>query len=208
MENASSIVNFFSTLLALVPFYLIGAYPTGYLIAKRRGVDIANSGSGNIGATNIGRFLGIRAGVWTLLGDIMKGFLPMLLALKLFGHSFFPALCGIALVSGHCFSIPKILPGGKGVSTYFGVILALQPYIALMALPVFIIVLISFRMVSVASMTSVFLTPIFAMLLAASEYETLAMAIISAIIVYRHKSNIKRIILGVERKIYSEIQKY
>ncbi len=190
----------FIYILALLPFYLIGAYPTGYLIAKNQGFDIAHSGSGNVGATNISRFLGLKAGAWTLLGDISKGIISMLIALFFSRNATFQALCATATVAGHCFSIPGKLKGGKGVATSFGVFLLLQPYSALTGLLVFVVSLSIWKIVSVASLLAVFSAPLLSLVLGANEITVSCMMVIFLIVLFRHKSNLKRLILGTEEK--------
>jgi glycerol-3-phosphate acyltransferase PlsY len=90
-------------IFSLLPFYLLGSFPTGYLIAKAKGIDITAKGSGNVGATNVARVLGKRSGILTLLGDCVKGMVGVLLA-RWFGVAeWFVASAAVAVVLGHCF---------------------------------------------------------------------------------------------------------
>lgn len=99
---------------ALVPFYLLGAIPSGKIIALSKGVEIEKHGSGNVGATNLARVVGKKAGLYTLLADIGKGVLAVFVAHMLTENQDFSALAGLSSVLGHCFSVPKVLRGGKG----------------------------------------------------------------------------------------------
>ena len=103
--------------LSLIPFYLLGAFPTGYLIARMNGVDVTAVGSGNVGATNVSRVVGKKAGIVTLLVDVFKGAFGVAVASGLSTSTLFVALCAVAVVAGHCFSVPPYLKGGKGVAT-------------------------------------------------------------------------------------------
>jgi glycerol-3-phosphate acyltransferase PlsY len=186
------------TFLALAPFYLIGAFPTGMLVARANGIDISKQGSGNIGATNVARVIGKRAGVITLGGDVLKGILGIILAALVGAESWFPAAAGIALVLGHCFSLPPMLRGGKGVATSIGVVAALCPKCALAALIVFSVVVLISRFVSLASITAAITVPLWGFLFNLDEATTVAFATIALVVVARHEENIRRLIEGRE----------
>lgn len=195
------------TLCSLLPFYLLGTFPTGYLIAKARGVNISNVGSGNVGATNVGRTLGKRAGALTLFGDVLKGALGVTIASALSSSSDYPCYAGIAVVAGHCFSIPGKLKGGKGVATALGVILCMAPTAAVFVLAVFWGVLEMWKMVSLASVSASLIAPIFTMLTGRPDYVSLSLALIAMTITFRHRSNLGRIIQGTEPKRQSAPQR-
>ncbi len=191
-------MDFLFTLFALIPFYLIGAFPTGYLIAKRAGVNIAEHGSGNVGATNIGRVLGKKAGIVVLCGDIAKGIIGVTIAYAIARIDWFPGAAAVALVAGHCFSIPGKLRGGKGVATGAAVALSLAPWVGLGSVLLFAMVFVWRRTVSLASVVAALSTPIFAMLLQYEDWKALALAVVGVIIVYRHRENLTRIVQGTE----------
>src|SRR5271170_8428903 len=112
--------------LALVALaWLAGSFPTGVVLGSFKGVDVRKIGSGNIGATNVTRALGSRFGAYTLAGDALKGFIPVLIATWMAPDSWlFPSLVGLVCVAGHCWSIFLDFEGGKGVATSAGVFLA------------------------------------------------------------------------------------
>lgn len=186
--------------LSLVPFYLLGAFPTGYLLAKTRGVDITAVGSGNVGATNVSRVLGKKAGIVTLLVDVFKGAFGVAVASGLSSSPSFVGLCSVAVVAGHCFSVPPYLKGGKGVATALGVILVLSAQTGVVALVVFIGMFAVKRIVSLSSISAALAVPAYAMAVNLPSYVAAAEACIAALLVYRHRQNIQRLIEGREPK--------
>jgi len=186
--------------LSLLPFYLLGAVPSGYILARLHGIDITRHGSGNIGATNVARIIGARAGLITLALDCAKGFLAAGLAQALSGETWYAALAGTAAVAGHCFSIPRRLPSGKGVAAGFGACLFLCSVPALLGLAVFAAVALSSRLVSLASVSAALSVPVFALLLDLPDAASWASAVIALIIVFRHRENLHRLAMGTERR--------
>jgi len=191
-------MNVIVLLVSLVPFYVLGAFPTGFLVSKLHGVDIASQGSGNVGATNVSRVLGKRAGVLTLLVDVCKGALGVALASWIVGDPWFVGGACFALVLGHCFSIPTVLKGGKGVATALGVIAVLYPSSAPVALIVFGAFFAVWRIVSLASIAATLVVPLWALITNATDSQSLALIAIAALIVMRHEQNIRRLIEGRE----------
>jgi glycerol-3-phosphate acyltransferase PlsY len=185
-------------LFACIPFYALGAFPTGLLIARMYGVDITASGSGNVGATNVARVIGKKAGVLTLIGDICKGLFGVLLAKILFASADLQIMSGVSLVFGHCFSFPPYLKGGKGVATAIGVLIALQPSIALCTMAVFALVFYTRRIVSLASVLAAMATPLLGLVINASNGLLIGLTAISSVVVFRHAQNITRLIEGRE----------
>jgi glycerol-3-phosphate acyltransferase PlsY len=187
-------------IIALVPFYLIGCFPTGYLIARLNGVDITQEGSGNVGATNVSRVIGKRAGVYTLLGDMCKGMLAVAFGLLISPFGWFAAGAAAAVVCGHCFSLPPWLKGGKGVATALGTLLVFYPLGALIAVVFFGITFWVSRMVSVASLAATAAVPTLSLLTNQSDAQSIALIVMSVVIIARHKPNIIRVIEGSEPK--------
>jgi glycerol-3-phosphate acyltransferase PlsY len=192
--------------IALIPFYLLGAFPTGVLIARLHGIDITSQGSGNVGATNVSRVIGKKAGVLTLVGDLCKGSLAVLIASAVSPFGWFPAGAAVAVVCGHCFSVPPYLKGGKGVATALGAILVLFPLSALVALATFGSVFAFSKIVSLASISAALVTPIFSLITNQPDITSAALAIMAGIIAHRHRDNIKRLIEGREPKFSSKRQ--
>jgi glycerol-3-phosphate acyltransferase PlsY len=191
-------MNLIVILISLVPFYLLGAFPTGHLIAKVYGVDITSRGSGNVGATNVARVVGKRAGIFTLLGDMCKGALGVFIAGLIMGDVWFPGAAAVAVVSGHCFSVPPYLKGGKGVATALGVISVLYPSSSMVALVTFGGFFAIWRIVSLASIAATLVVPMWALVTDAPDAVSVALIVIATLIVMRHEQNIKRLIEGRE----------
>ena len=185
-------------ILAALPFYLLGSLPTGYLLAKRAGIDISKEGSGNVGATNVSRILGKKAGITTLAIDTAKGALAVIFAGYILGDATFGAVASFAVVCGHCFSIPGKLKGGKGVATALGVTLAINPVTGILALIFFAVVFYLSKIVSLASVGATLAVPAVAMLLEVEGPYQVALALIALLITYRHKANLIRITRGEE----------
>lgn len=192
-------MDIFLTVLALLPFYLIGCYPTGYLLARRRGIDLTREGSGNVGATNVARIMGLRIGALTLLIDILKGFFSVWLAWWLSANQVFAASAGFATVAGHCFSIPTKLPGGKGVATALGVSAALSPYAAGLGCAVFAATFAITKIVSLSSVAAVIAAPLLQFMLPGHAATTYCLAGIGLLVVARHRHNLIRLAHGTER---------
>jgi len=200
-----------SFLFWMVPLaYLIGSIPTAVWIGKAfHGIDVREHGSGNAGATNVMRVLGVRTGIPVLLFDMVKGFTSVYLgrlqtALST-GDEFFvilSILLGVFAVIGHIYPIFAGFRGGKGVATIAGVCFALQPAATASALAVFILVLIIWKYVSVASISAGFSFPIWVIL--AYRDTSLSLAIFSVLaallLVYTHRKNISRLLQGTEGK--------
>jgi len=190
------------TLIALLAFaYLCGAIPTGVLLARRHGVDPRDVGSGNIGATNVARAAGVTAGVLTLIGDAAKGLLPILITKQAGFGDAAVALTGLAAFLGHLYSCFLQFRGGKGVATALGVLLGLAPGAMTIVLPSFLAALAASRYVSLASIVAAAVTPL---VLVVMDYERATIVVatmISALIIVRHRDNIRRLRFGTEARV-------
>ena len=187
-------------LLWIAGAYLLGSIPTGLLLGKLYGIDVRQQGSGNIGATNLYRTVGRRVGGITLLGDCLKGLLPVLLAWKLGMGEPMQAWIGLAAFCGHVFSIFLLFKGGKGVATALGVYLALAPLAVLGALLVFIILVAIWRYISLGSVVAAAVMPVVIWFRPHSPELLIATALISIIVIAKHHANIKRLLEGSESK--------
>ena len=191
------------SLVAVLSAYLVGAVPIGWLVARAFGVgDIRRHGSGTIGATNVLRTLGPLPAIATLLGDVLKGYLAVMLGRKLGGEQ--PAVAAaaaVAAVAGNCWSVFLGFRGGKGVATGLGALLRLVPLAALAAVPVFVVIVASFRYVSLGSLLAAVCVPLGAFLLGYPRASAVAALVIAAIIVGRHHTNIARLRAGTESRL-------
>ncbi len=195
--------NIWVYLLLLLLGYVAGSIPTGFwigLVFYKK--DIRKFGSGNIGATNAIRVLGKIPGITALLVDALKGFIPVFLTkYYLPDYPYLPLLVGISAIFGHLFSVFLFFKGGKGVATGTGVYLALAPIPTLVAGVVFLIAAFSTRMVSVGSISAALTLAILTLFFYKSDIIfVVATFIIAILIVYKHRSNIQRIIRGEENR--------
>jgi acyl-phosphate glycerol 3-phosphate acyltransferase len=200
--------------LTLVASYLLGAIPFGYLIARARGVDILHQGSGNIGATNVGRVLGRRFGLLVFFLDFAKGALPAAIASWLTKHltlslpsDALEVSAGLAAFLGHLFPIYLHFRGGKGVATGAGVVVILLPVPALGALLTWVALVCVTRYVSLASLAAAVVLCALRFGLTAAPFAadnlilTLFCFVAVALVFLRHRSNITRLLRGSENRL-------
>jgi glycerol-3-phosphate acyltransferase PlsY len=194
--------------LIFIGSYLIGSIPTGYIWGKAlKGIDIREHGSGNVGATNVFRTLGKVPGILCLILDACKGLIPVLAAKSLGLPYWAFILTGILAIIGHIWTIFLGFRGGKGVATALGVFAALDPIAISIALAVFIILVAVTRYVSVGSIfgSLTFLTAVLIQWFLGRDGVGLFLVIMTAIVVFliifKHRTNIKRLLNGTEGKI-------
>ena len=195
----------------LVLAYLVGALPFGLLLARLNGVDIRAVGSKNIGATNVFRCVGKGWGILTFVLDAVKGLVPALV-FPMLGKSGLPAfqglensfglLCGIAAILGHNFPIYLGFKGGKGVSTSAGVLIGVAPAAVGVGLLGWIVLLITTRYVSVASIGAAALVPLAGWWLYLHDglFLPCALTVLGALVILRHAKNIQRLVAGTENR--------
>ena len=189
-------------------FYLVGSIPTGYLLGKSRGLDIRQHGSGNIGATNVWRVMGYKWGLVAFASDFLKGFLPLFLVRTLCfpeGGSWLVALlmviCGLAAIIGHNYTPWLGFKGGKGIATSAGVLAALMPPVLGVALSLWIVVTLATRTVSMGSLVAaVVLAPAAAFFYPGNWIYFGLATLAGGLAVWRHRSNIQRLLAGTESK--------
>jgi acyl phosphate:glycerol-3-phosphate acyltransferase len=177
--------------------YLLGSIPFGVLVAKAHGADLRSKGSGNIGATNALRVLGKKAGALTLLGDMLKGVAPVLIALKFGGYEAGTLAAGAAVL-GHDFSIFTGFKGGKGVATSLGTILALEPTVGLACVAVWILAFLVTRISSVGALAAFTALPVLALVLKNVNQFIILSFFLTFMIFVKHRENIRRLIRGEE----------
>jgi acyl phosphate:glycerol-3-phosphate acyltransferase len=192
--------------------YLLGSIPTGFLVAKGRGIDIRTVGSGNIGATNVFRHLGKPAGVFVLLVDALKGWVAVVGLVRLATLWLYPSadaesrewlaiIAGISAILGHNYTCWLHFKGGKGIATSAGVLAALVPKALLIILGVWVIVFALSRYVSLGSMAAAFALPFAVWATHGSPRLVIVTAAMSALAIYKHKANIRRLLNGTENRI-------
>jgi glycerol-3-phosphate acyltransferase PlsY len=187
--------------------YLLGSFPTGYiffLITEKK--DIRNFGSHSTGATNVLRVKGWKFALPVLAIDILKGAIPVFIALRLFEDPCFSVICAFLAVVGHCFPVYLKFKGGKGVATTVGVYAALAFKPFLLSLAVFVFVVLIMRYVSLASLLSTILYPLF-VLLFQGDIQIIGLGIaVFVLVAIRHRENIGRLLKGTERKIGEKVR--
>lgn len=210
-----------SYVFGIIISYLIGGIPFGYLIAVAKGIDIRKQGSGNIGATNVGRVLGRKYGLIIFILDMLKGFVAVFLVPVLVGSEImFPTtsdnllviLCGFCAILGHAFPVYLKFKGGKAVATSFGVFIWLVPISIAIAFGVWLLTVIVSRYVSLGSMIGTLALVVVIVVVVDSPfgdnmYLTALSVAVAILIIVRHTSNIKRIIAGTEKKVFSKKDK-
>lgn len=187
-----------------VASYFLGSIPTGFLWAKARGIDIRKVGSGNIGATNVMRVLGKGPGITVLLIDAAKGFLPVFFASRLFlevDSRLLQITCCICVIAGHNWTCWLHFKGGKGVATSAGALLAFLPLPLLCALGVWLLVFATGRYVSLASIGAAAAIPIATWFITKDVLLTVFTVVLGAVAIYKHKSNIRRLLAGTENRV-------
>ena len=193
--------------------YLLGSMPSGYLAGRLSGVDVRQHGSGNIGATNVLRVLGKGWGFAVFAIDALKGFAAVRIALVLVGRTpdageyaeFYAILAAAACVAGHSFPVWLRFKGGKGVATSAGAILGVMPIAAVSIFLVWLVVFLTTRYVSLASIVAAVALPIIVAILVRLNYTQgyvllYFSTVMTALVVWRHRSNISRLLTGTEQR--------
>lgn len=199
--------------LLVLMAYLLGSIPSAVWVSKHfYGMDIREHGSGNAGATNTFRVLGKNAGIIVMVADMLKGFLAVKLSL-LSHHTWYPepsvscvnlqVALGIASVLGHIFPIWAGFRGGKGIATLFGMILGIQPIVAVSLIGVFMLMLFATRYVSLSSISASIAFPLLIVFIFRApelSYKIFAIGT-AALVILTHHKNITRLISGCENKV-------
>ena len=191
--------------------YLLGSIPTGYLVGKARGVDVRKLGSGNIGATNVFRTLGKKAGFVVLFADALKGWLAAGPVPTVIYHwmgvpgtwdlEYLQIMAGVLVILGHNYTCWLKFKGGKGIATSAGVLLALMPLALVISAATWMVVFLATRYVSVASLAAALVLPFAAWALGSSYSMLVVVTILSGLAIYKHKPNIERLLKGTENRM-------
>ena len=190
-----------SIVLGATMAYLLGSIPSGLWIGRKFfQIDIRQHGSGNLGATNSFRILGKKAGSIVLLMDLLKGSISVLLLKQMDLHGVSPLIIALFAVIGHTYPLFANFKGGKAVATFAGVILAYQPVLFLIGLGIFILTLAISKMVSFTSILTISIGVLLSLC-----FQDIVLTIIALLadifIIYRHRTNIQRILNGTEPKV-------
>lgn len=203
-------------LYLLVPVaFLLGSIPFGLIFTKSKGIDLRSTGSKNIGATNVLRSAGKIPAVLTLMGDMIKGAVPVFICIYIIDNigisltadelviaeDLWPGIVGLSAVLGHMFSVFLSFKGGKGVATGFGVLLVYSPMAAGIGLVIWIAVAYISKISSLAAITAVGLMPVLFIVFKASAVKVTVGIVLASLIIYKHKSNIQNLIAGTESRI-------
>lgn len=182
--------------------YLFGALPFGLLVANARGVDIRSQGSGNIGATNVFRCVGKGWGIFTLLLDILKGFIPAFLFPRVGDlDPGYGVLFGLAAIIGHTFPVYLKFKGGKGVATSAGVLFGVAPTAIAVAIACWAVCMVVSRYVSLSSIVAAIAVAITVWVQGdKSMIVKLALTLMSILVIWLHRTNIKRLLNGTESR--------
>lgn len=189
--------------LALIAFaYLLGSVSTAIVLCRLLGLpDPRSQGSGNPGATNVLRLGGKRAGAYTLLGDALKGLVPVLLAQALGAEPTLLILVALAAFLGHLYPVYFGFRGGKGVATALGVALGLYWPLGLALVGTWLLAAALFRYSSLAALTAAALAPLYAWLLTGHTAYLLGVSAMAALLIWRHRPNIRKLLAGTEPRL-------
>ncbi len=180
--------------------YLLGSIPFSYIVSQRLGqIDIRTKGSGNTGATNVYRVLGRKIGLIAFAGDFLKGVLAAGIGYLIYGTDG-AAICATVAVVGHCYPFTLGFKGGKGVATAAGMVVATQPLIGLIIFVIHMATLKTLKIMSLSSIIAALLLPVLAIMFNASDIYVGCAAFLGAFVIYRHKSNIQKMLRGEENK--------
>ena len=190
------------TLVLLVAAYLLGAVPFGQIVAKAAGRDLSRAGSGNTGAANAYRQMGMKAGGLVLLADLLKGTIACCFAyvalVPAFAVPVAKAIFGLLAVVGHNYSVFRGFKGGKGVATTFGVVLAMSPRVALLAALLWVACVALTKYASVGSLGALIAMPIL-MALSKGDLPSIVFCVLAAGLgIFRHRENLERLRQGRE----------
>ena len=195
-------LNLFLALLAPVLAYLVGSISSAITISRIKNLeDPRNVGSGNPGATNVLRSGDKSAAIMTLAGDILKGFVPVLIARLLGADPLLVALVGLAAFLGHLFPLYYGFKGGKGVATACGVLLAISPLTVFFLVCIWLAVALLTRYSSFAALLAAAAAPLLIMLISPQLTYVALAGVIAGLLIWRHRENINRLLNGTESKI-------
>jgi glycerol-3-phosphate acyltransferase PlsY len=187
--------------LFMLAAYLLGSFSSAITLSRIMGfADPRSEGSNNPGATNVLRIAGKKAAALTLFGDVIKGLLPVLAAHLVFDNPLYVALTGFSAFLGHCYPLYYGFEGGKGVATAIGFVVAFDWMIGLCVIAIWLLVAKTTKLSALAALTAFLCLPLIHAVWRGDFAVSTILAVMSAILVYRHKANIQRMLSGTETK--------
>ena len=191
------------SILLIFSAYLLGSVSAAIIVCKTLGLsDPRTGGSGNPGTTNVMRLYGKKAAFLTLVGDIFKGIIPVLVAKVIVDSEFIIAICGLAAFLGHIFPIYFKFEGGKGVATLIGILFATHWLLGVSYIITWILTALIFRYSSLAALIAALPIPIYSYFIEHNNQYTISFTVIAIILFWRHKPNIYNLLNGKEDKIW------
>ena len=184
-------MNLIETFVLICFAYLSGSLPFGKIIGWRHGIDIQKQGSGNIGFANSVRVLGWRAGFLVLLGDVLKGFLPVLVAVWLSPDGILPMVAAVLAIAGHLFPVWLKFKGGKGIATGLGAILVINPLMALAGVAIYLICIVNLKKSAPSSLIATGSLPFLALVVGQENFWFYAGLALLAI--WTHRDNLRQL---------------
>jgi glycerol-3-phosphate acyltransferase PlsY len=188
-------------LIAVIAAYLVGSIPFAQLLSKRRGIDLRRVGSGNVGASNVLRTLGVRPAVVAMMLDAVKGTVAVLVAQRLTNGVAAPVMAGLASMIGHVYPVWLRFRGGKGVATAAGAFAVLTPVAVAVSMGVFLLTVALTRFISVGSMVAALTLAGWAIASDAPTVVGIGAAIGAALVIIGHRANVLRLVAGTERRV-------
>ena len=188
-------------LIAVVAAYLVGSIPFAQLLSKRRGIDLRRVGSGNVGASNVLRTLGVQPAVVAMMLDAVKGTVAVLVAQRLTNGVAAPVMAGLASMIGHVYPVWLRFRGGKGVATAAGAFAVLTPVAVAAAMGVFLLTVAVTRFISVGSMAAALTLAGWAIASDAPTVVGIGAAVGAALVIIGHRANVLRLVAGTERRV-------
>lgn len=188
-------------LVAVLAAYLMGSIPFAQLLSRRRGIDLRRVGSGNVGATNVLRTLGVRPAVLAMMLDAVKGTVAVLIAQRISNGVAAPVAAGLASMIGHVYPVWLRFRGGKGVATAAGAFAVLTPVAAAVAVGAFLLTVAVTRFISVGSMVAALTLAGWAIASDAPTIVAIGAAIGAALVLIGHRANLLRLVAGTERRV-------
>jgi len=195
-----------TVLVLVVLAYLIGSFPTSYLIGRIRGIDLREHGSRNLGTTNTFRVLGAWSAIPVLVVDVLKGLGPTLWFVTWdgAGDTRLAVVYGLAAIIGHVWSVFLGFRGGKGIATGAGVLLALAPVTTIIAVLIWIGIVSLTRIVSAASLAAASVVPLLAWLMDQPRHTVTFCLVVACFVWWTHRENLRRLLNGTENKFSSK----